>query len=87
MNIISCKIKDTIENENGHFYIVRETETKNQYIIPSHQIEFDSENLLNNTYDFFVDRNDKTGKEFLSLIHPKYSIGEICKFQIINIIR
>ena len=87
MKIISCKFKDKIENENGHFYVVRQSETKNQYIIPSHQIQFNSDNLLNNTYNFFVERNDKTGKEFLSLIHPKYSIGEICKFQIINIVK
>lgn len=87
MKIISCKFKDKIENENGHFYVIRQSETKNQYIIPSHQIQFNSDNLLNNTYNFFVERNDKTGKEFLSLIHPKYSIGEICKFQIINIVK
>lgn len=82
MNIIKCILKNPTLIESKEYYKVQEEYTKEVHNIPVNQIEIFDDLESNKTYDFIKEFNPINNKTYLSIIPPKYIIGNEIEFDI-----
>lgn len=86
MNEISCLIKEETTLEDKKFYIIQESETKKEHLIPINQIQTFKGIKLFRKYDFLKEFNPSHNKTYLSIVHPDFKIGQERDLKIINAI-
>jgi len=82
MNEVDCLLKNKTYIDNKEYYIVQEQLSKEEHNIPSNQINIFEDIYLNQNYYFVKEYNQSHNKTYLSIIHPKYKVGNIIEFDI-----
>lgn len=86
MNELSCLIKNETIIENTSFYVVQESETKKEHLIPKSQLQTFKNIKPFTTYDFLEEFNTKHNKTYLSITHPDFRLGQEKVLTILNIL-
>lgn len=84
MNEICCLIKNETTIDNKGFYVIQESETKKEYLIPIDQIHTFKSIKPFKKYDFLKEYNPSHNQTYLSIIHPDFRIGQERDLKIIN---
>lgn len=84
MNEICCLIKNETTVDNKNFYVIQESESKKEHLIPINQIHTFKNIKPYKKYDFLKEYNPNHNKTYLSIIHPDFKIGQERNLKIIN---
>lgn len=86
MNEISCLIKEETTIEDKTFYIIQESESKKEHLIPKNQIQVFKNIESYKKFDFLKEFNSNHNKTYLSITHPEFKIGQVKDLKIKDII-
>lgn len=84
MKEVECIIKDTFSIDENDFYLVKEKESEEQHYVPRNQIDSLEKVRNGDNYTFIKEYNQNHNKTYLSLILPKYRVGNEIEFEIID---
>jgi len=84
MKEVECIIKDTFSIDENDFYLVQEKESEEKHYVPRNQIDNLEKVKYGDNYTFIKEYNQNHNKTYLSLILPKYRLGNEIEFEIIN---
>ncbi len=84
MKEIECLIKNTINIDDKLFYVVKEKLGTEEHFVPINQIELFQGFDYKTKYTFYKEFNPNHNKTYLSIIHPKYTLGSTHNFEITN---
>jgi predicted RNA-binding protein with RPS1 domain len=84
MKEIECLIKNTINIDDKLFYVVKEKLGTEEHFVPINQIELFQGFDYKTKYFFFKEFNPNHNKTYLSIIHPKYTLGSTHDFEVTN---
>lgn len=74
MNEVICLIKEETTIENKDYYLIQESISKKEHFIPRDQIFKNAKQY--SEYNFLKEVNPKRNFEYLSIIHPEFTIGQ-----------
>lgn len=84
MNEICCLIKNETTVDDKNFYIIQESESKKEHLIPINQIHTFKNIKPFKKYNFLKEYNPNHNKTYLSIIHPDFEIGHERELNIIG---
>lgn len=84
MNEISCIIKEKTTIEDKDYYLIQESESKKEHLIPINQIHTFKNIEPFKKYDFLKEFNTNHNRTYFSIIHPDFKIGQEKDLKIIN---
>jgi len=84
MKEVECEIKDIFSIDEKDFYLVQEKETGEKHYVPKNQIDILVKVNYSDYYTFIKEYNPNHNKTYLSLILPKYRLGNEIEFDVIN---
>ncbi|GHC60992.1 RNA-binding domain-containing protein [Ulvibacter litoralis] len=84
MNEICCLIKNETTVDDKSFYIIQESESKKEHLIPINQIHTFKNIKPFKKYNFLKEYNPNQNKTYLSIIHPDFKIGHERELNIIG---
>lgn len=84
MNEICCLIKEETTIEDNFFYIIQESESKKEHLIPINQIQTFKNIKPFKKYDFLKEFNPNHNRTYLSIIHPDFKLGQERDLKILN---
>ncbi|WP_323788759.1 RNA-binding domain-containing protein [Psychroserpens sp.] len=84
MNEICCLIKNETTVDDKNFYIIQESESKKEHLIPINQIHTFKNIKPFKKYNFLKEYNTTHNKTYLSIIHPDFKIGQERDLKIIG---
>jgi hypothetical protein len=86
MNEICCLIKNETTEDDKSFYVIQESESKKEHLIPINQIQTFKNIKPFKKYDFLKEYNPNDNRTYLSIIHPDFKIGAEIELKIISTI-
>ena len=86
MNEICCLIKNETIVDDKSFYVIQESESKKEHLIPINQIQTFKNIKPFKKYDFLKEYNPNDNRTYLSIIHPDFKIGAEIELKIISTI-
>ena len=86
MNEICCLIKNETTVDDKNFYVIQESESKKEHLIPINQIQTFKNIEPFKKYDFLKEYNPNNNRTYLSIIHPDFKIGTEIELKIISAI-
>lgn len=86
MNEICCLIKNETTVDDKNFYVIQESESKKEHLIPINQIQTFKNIKPFKKYDFLKEYNPNHNRTYLSIIHPDFKIGKEIDLKIISTI-
>lgn len=84
MNEICCLIKNETTVDDNNFYIIQESDSKKEHLIPINQIHTFKNIKPFRKYNFLKEYNPNHNKTYLSIIHPDFKIGQEKDLKIIG---
>ena len=84
MNEICCLIKNETTVDDKNFYIIQESDSKKEHLIPINQIHTFKNIKPFRKYNFLKEYNPNHNKTYLSIIHPDFKIGQEKDLKIIG---
>ena len=86
MNEICCLIKNETTVDDKSFYVIQESESKKEHLIPINQIQTFKNIKPFKKYDFLKEYNPNDNRTYLSIIHPDFKTGAEIELKIISTI-
>ena len=86
MNEICCLIKNEKTVDDKSFYVIQESKSKKEHLIPTSQIQKFKNIKPFKKYDFLKEYNQYDNRTYLYIIHPDFKIGTEIELKIISTI-